>query len=209
MSVKSGAKKGNQGTEEIKESVAQLEKSAAAVDKSVKGVEKAVKKYAADTEKALEESAGRQEAAAALLSVTFGAQIKADRKTKTNAITDDMILQAAAVVEYPAWEVGKAYTVGDIVTSSGLIFEVVAAHTSNAAYPVETTFAYYRLVELSHAGTQEDPIPYPEAAGILVKVENGKYYGYKGAVYLAKADMPNCVYPPDTAGMWQWEKVKK
>ena len=27
------------------------------------------------------------------------------------------------------------------------------------------------------------------------------------AVYLAKADMPNCVYPPDTAGLWQWEKV--
>lgn len=210
MSVKSGAKKGNsQENEEIKASVERLEKSAAAVDKSVKAVEKAVEGYAADTEKALGESAERQEAAAALLSVTFRAQIKADRKTQTNAITDDMILQAAAVVEYPAWEVDKAYTVGEILQSSGLYFEVIAAHTSNAAYPVETTFAYYRLVELSHAGTREDPIPYPEAAGILVKVVNGKYYGYKGAVYLAKADVPNCVYPPDTAGMWQWEKVKK
>ena len=36
----------------------------------------------------------------------------------------------------------------------------------------------------------------------------GLYYSYKGAVYLAKADMPNWAYPPDTAGLWQWEKVK-
>ena len=82
-----------------------------------------------------------------------------------------------------------------------------ANHTSNAAYPVETTFAYYRLIELTHTGTIDDPIPYPETVGIVVNVESGKYYSYKGAVYLAKADMPNCVYPPDTAGMWQWEVV--
>ena len=75
------------------------------------------------------------------------------------------------------------------------------------AYPVETTFAYYRLIELSATGTLDDPIPYPETAGIVVNVVSGLYYGYKGAVYLAKADMPNCVYPPDTAGLWQWEKV--
>lgn len=48
---------------------------------------------------------------------------------------------------------------------------------------------------------------YPETAGIVVNVVEGLYYSYKGAVYLAKADMPNCVYPPDTAGLWQWEKV--
>lgn len=75
------------------------------------------------------------------------------------------------------------------------------------AYPVETTFAYYRLIELSATGTLDDPIPYPETAGIVVNVVSGLYYSYKGAVYLAKADMPNCVYPPDTAGLWQWEKV--
>ena len=74
-------------------------------------------------------------------------------------------------------------------------------------YPVETTFAYYRLIELSATGTLDDPIPYPETAGIVVNVVSGLYYSYKGAVYLAKADMPNCVYPPDTAGLWQWEKV--
>ena len=64
-------------------------------------------------------------------------------------------------------------------------------------------------MELTHTGTIDDPIPYPETAGIVVNVENGKYYSYKGKTYLAKADMPNCVYPPDTPSLWQWEKVNK
>ena len=96
----------------------------------------------------------------------------------------------------------------EIFQHGGYYYEVVAKHTSNAAaYPVETTFAYYRHIEVSASGTIDDPIPYPETAGIVVNVEAGKYYSYKGEVYLATADMPNCVYPPDTAGMWQWEKV--
>lgn len=162
-----------------------------------------------ELKKSVERVEEQQTAAAALFSMSFQAQIKADRRAETGSITDEMILQAAAVVDYPAWKVDTAYTVGDIITSSGLLFEVIADHTSNAAYLVETTFAYYRLVELTHAGTLDDPIPYPEAEGILVNVKSGKYYSYKGAVYLAKADMPNCVYPPTTPGMWQWEKVKK
>lgn len=142
-----------------------------------------------------------------LMALSFQAQIKADRAAGTNTITDDIILKSTELIEYPEWKEDVAYTVGDIITSNGLFYEVKANHTSNAAYPVETTFAYYRLIELTHTGTIDDPIPYPETAGIVVNVESGKYYSYKGAVYLAKADMPNCVYPPDTAGMWQWEVV--
>nr|DAS62132.1 MAG TPA: ChiA1-BD-binding domain protein [Caudoviricetes sp.] len=151
----------------------------------------------------------KQELAATneLMALSFQAQIKTDRAAGTNIITDDLILKSTELIKYPEWKEGTTYTVGDIITSNGLFYEVKANHTSNAAYPVETTFAYYRLIELTHAGTIDDPIPYPETAGIVVNVESGKYYSYKGAVYLAKADMPNCVYPPDTAGMWQWEVV--
>ena len=113
------------------------------------------------------------------------------------------------MIEYDEYADNHAYnTVGEIIKYNGRYYEIKAAHTSNAAaYPVETTFAYYRLIELSATGTLDDPIPYPETAGIVVNVVSGLYYSYKGAVYLAKADMPNCVYPPDTAGLWQWEKV--
>ena len=147
--------------------------------------------------------------AAALLSLSFKAQIVQDRAAGTGAISDEMILASAAVVDYPEFIDNHAYnTVGEIIKAGGLLYEIVAPHTSNAAaFPVATTFAYYRLVELAHTGAADDPIPYPETAGVLVDVKSGLYYSYKGAVYLAKADMPNCVYPPDTAGLWQWEKV--
>lgn len=157
----------------------------------------------------VEELKAAGESTAALLSLSFKTQIITDRATGTNVITDEMILASTELVEYDDYKDNHDYkTVGEIIKSDGLYFEIVAAHKSNAAaYPVATTFAYYRLVELTATGTLDDPIPYPETAGVLVAVKKGLYYSYKGAVYLAKADMPHCVYPPDTAGMWQWEKV--
>lgn len=147
---------------------------------------------------------------AALLSMTFKAQIMQDRAAGTNVITDDMILVSTSVVDYDEFKDNHEYkNKGEIIKCDGLYYEIVAPHTSNAAaFPVATTFAYYRHVELSHTGTLDDPIPYPETAGVLVNVKEGLYYSYKGEIYLAKLDMPDCVYPPDTAGMWQWEKVE-
>ena len=163
----------------------------------------------AEIKKELQEVKTAGESAAALLALSFKAQIAQDRAAKTNVISDAAILQSAEVIEYDEYADNHAYnTVGEIIKHNGRYYEIKAAHTSNAAaYPVETTFAYYRLIELSATGTLDDPIPYPETAGIVVNVVSGLYYSYKGAVYLAKADMPNCVYPPDTAGLWQWEKV--
>lgn len=163
----------------------------------------------ADGLKEVEAVKAAGENTAALLSLSFKAQIVQDRAAKTNAITDEMILKSVEIIEYEDFKDKHAYnTIGEIFKFDNLYFEVIAKHTSNAtAYPVKTTFAYYRHIELAAAGTLADPIPYPEGAGIVVKVVNGKYYSYRGAKYLAKADMPNCVYPPDTAGLWQWEKV--
>lgn len=158
-----------------------------------------------ELKKSMEKVKETQAITSALFALSFQTQIKVDRAAGTNIITDDVILQSTELVRYPEWEEGVVYTVGDILKSNDLFYEVIANHTSNAAYPVETTFAYYRIIELTHAGTLDDPIPYPETVGIVVNVVNGKYYSYKGAVYLAKSDMPNCVYPPDTADMWQWE----
>lgn len=161
------------------------------------------------SEKEMQEIKATGEKTAALLSLSFQTQIIQDRAAGTNIISDAAILQSAELIEYEEFKDNHAYnTVGAIFKYNGLYFEVIAPHTSNAAaYPVETTFAYYRLIELSATGTLDDPIPYPETAGIAVNVVEGLYYSYKGAVYLAKADMPDCVYPPDTEGLWQWEKV--
>ena len=34
-------------------------------------------------------------------------------------------------------------------------------------------------------------------------MEEGKYYSYNGKLYKANLTMPACVWPPDTAGLWQ------
>lgn len=165
----------------------------------------------AELKKELREVKAAGDSTAALLSLSFKAQIVGDRAAGTGAISDEMILASAAVVDYPEFIDNHAYnTVGEIIKAGGLLYEIVAPHTSNAAaFPVATTFAYYRLVELAHTGAADDPIPYPETAGVLVDVKSGLYYIYKGAVYKAAGDMPNCVYPPDTPGMWQWERVER
>lgn len=165
----------------------------------------------AELKKELREVKAAGDSTAALLSLSFKAQIVQDRAAGTGAISDKMILASAAVVDYPEFTDNHAYnTVGEIIKAGGLLYEIVAPHTSNAAaFPVATTFAYYRLVELTHTGATDDPIPYPEAAGVVVNVKSGLYYSYKGTVYKAAADMPNCVYPPDTPGMWQWERVER
>ena len=143
------------------------------------------------------------------VSNTFQAQLISDRATETNYITDNMILYSTAVVDYPEYQDNHEYKLkGEIIRYNNRYYEIIAPHTSNSvSYPVETTFAYYRLIELVHTGTVDDPIPYPETSGIVVNVKEGLYYSYKGKLYVAKADMPNCVYPPDTQSMWQWEEV--
>lgn len=165
---------------------------------------------AAELQKQLDDMKAVAGEATAFLSANFQTQIITDRATNLNLITDKQILEAGEVVKFPEYEDAHEYKhKGEIITYNGRTYEVIAPHTSNAAaYPVETTFAYYRLVELEHTGSLTDPIPYPETPGIVVNVKNGLYYSYKGSTYQAKADMPNCVYPPDTPGMWQWSKVE-
>ena len=109
----------------------------------------------AEIKKELQEVKTAGESAAALLALSFKAQIAQDRAAKTNVISDAMILQSAEVIEYPEYEDARAYnTVGEIIKYNGRYYEIIAPHTSNAvSYPVETTFAYYRLVELTHTGT--------------------------------------------------------
>lgn len=68
----------------------------------------------------------------------------------------------------------------------------------------EGTLAVYRPIEREHTGTLTDPIPWVSG----MDCTEGKYYSYEGTVYLCKADMLPCVWPPDTPDLWQWEVVE-
>lgn len=71
----------------------------------------------------------------------------------------------------------------------------------------EGMLAVYRPIDKAHAGTLEDPIPWVYGMDCLA----GTYYSYNGAIYRVAdgGNMTPCVWPPDTHGLWQWEKIKE
>ena len=106
----------------------------------------------------------------------------------------------------PEWAAGQNYKTGDILNHNGTAYRVIQDVLSLENQPPDADgmLAVYRPISLTSSGTIDDPIPFENG----MDVTSGTYYSYNGKVYLAKADMLPCVWPPDTAGLWQWEEVK-
>ena len=83
--------------------------------------------------------------------------------------------EAAAVVElFPKWEYPHDYVVGDRVNdiSTNKLCKCVHAHTSQALWEPAATPALWAVIDVTHAGTQDDPSP----ASRGIEYEYGKYY---------------------------------
>ena len=83
--------------------------------------------------------------------------------------------EAAAAVElFPKWEYPHDYVVGDRVNdiSTNKLYKCVQAHTSQALWEPAATPALWVVIDVTHAGTQDDPIP----ASRGMEYEYGKYY---------------------------------
>lgn len=101
---------------------------------------------------------------------------------------------------FPIWgeegaEFGKSVEVGfrlrvvkrddtNLVTSD-ILYEVIQAHTLQEDWePGLDTASLYKTVDVTHAGTLEDPIPYFPP----MELENGKYYIQDAVTYLCVRD---------------------
>lgn len=91
---------------------------------------------------------------------------------------------------YPAWESGKAYTVGYKVTYNGKLYRVGMAHTSQADWTPDTAVTLFERIDETHDGTKYDPISYDGNMAL----ESGKYYTQDGVTYLCTRDTVNPVY---------------
>ena len=83
--------------------------------------------------------------------------------------------EAANSVElFPKWEYPHDYVVGDRVNdiSTNKLYKCVQAHTSQALWEPAATPALWVVIDVAHAGTQDDPIP----ASRGMEYEYGKYY---------------------------------
>lgn len=91
---------------------------------------------------------------------------------------------------YPEWSAGQAYPAGYKVQRGGKLWRCLQAHTSQIGWEPENAPALWTEICESHAGTEDDPIPY---SGNMA-LESGKYYSQDGAVYRCTRDTINPVY---------------
>lgn len=93
--------------------------------------------------------------------------------------------EAATAVElFPAWAYPVSYVVGNRVSDGGKLYKCQQAHTSQEGWKPSATPALWVVVDVTHAGTQDDPIP----ASRGMEYEYGKYYldSEDGKTYLCE-----------------------
>lgn len=121
-------------------------------------------------------------------------------------LTDEQALEIASV--YPRWEVGKAYSVGDIISygenslGDPQLYKVVQAHMSQEDWiPGQGTDSLYDAFGLDESGY---PI-WSQPTGAHDAYNTGDIVNYNGTLY--KSAMDGNVWAPD-AYPQGWEKVE-
>ena len=83
---------------------------------------------------------------------------------------------------YPEWTVGIAVAKDSRYQYNGKLYKCVQAHTTQADWTPDITPALWTVIDVTHAGTIDDPIP--AAAGM--EYVYGKYYIEGETVYICK-----------------------
>lgn len=92
---------------------------------------------------------------------------------------------------YDPWTTDKAYKVGDRVECDGKLWKCRQTHTSQENWkPSINTASLWEVIDVEHAGTLEDPIPYDQT----MTVYNGKYYLEEGITYKCIRDSGQPLY---------------
>lgn len=116
------------------------------------------------------------------------AAIKAMRET-----ADDQTA-AKAVELYHAWAVGLTVEVGDRLQYGGKLYKVIQAHTTQADWTPDITPALFTVIDIEHAGTVDDPIPW----ALNMECFSGKYYTWESVLYKCIRDSGIALaYSPD------------
>lgn len=128
------------------------------------------------------------------------------RAAEENQFTDPELIMLGETGYFDEWASGQNYTANKRLTYEGTVYVVIQNVASLAHQPPGSAgmLAIYRPVELGHTGDIDDPIPFK----LGMDVEINKYYSHEAHLYLAKMNMPACVWAPGTPGLWQWELVQ-
>lgn len=88
------------------------------------------------------------------------------------------------------WKVGEAVKAGDRRLYNDLLYKCRQSHTTQADWTPDVYQAGWEVIDETHAGTVDDPIPYSTG----MQLYNGKYYTENGALYLCNRDSGQAVY---------------
>ena len=113
-------------------------------------------------------------------------------------LTDAKALKYTAM--YPHWAAGITIT-QDMIDSGknrlqdgSKLYKVIQAHTTQADWTPDITASLFEVIDIEHAGTAEDPIPW----AVNMQCYERKYYTWDGVLYLCTRDSGIALaYTPD------------
>ncbi len=113
------------------------------------------------------------------------------RRARTTA--DDQTA-ARAVNLYPTWEADIPVYIDDRYQYNGKLYKCIQAHTTQADWTPDATSAMWTVIDIEHAGTIEDPIPW----AVNMECYEGKYYIWDKMLYKCIRDSGEpLAYAPD------------
>lgn len=101
---------------------------------------------------------------------------------KAARLTADDNTALTGIELYPVWTVGLAVAKDSRYQYNGKLYKCVQAHTTQADWTPDITPNLWTLIDVTHAGTIDDPIP--AVAGM--EYVYGKYYIEGETVYICK-----------------------
>lgn len=78
------------------------------------------------------------------------------------------------------WGADEAVKTGDRRKYGDKLYKCRQDHTTQAGWEPDATPAMWEVIDETHAGTQDDPIPYSQG----MTLEQDKYYSQDGVLYL-------------------------
>ena len=110
--------------------------------------------------------------------------IRASMDAAAISLTDEQAAKSPRL--YKTWTAGLTVKAGDRLYYPGTdkLYKVVQAHTTQADWTPDATPAMWAVIDKTHAGTLDDPIP----AARGMEYEYGNYYldGEDGKTYLCQ-----------------------
>lgn len=115
--------------------------------------------------------------------------LKAAIDSAADMLTDEQSIKAKAL--YSEWTslIGTTATVGQRFRYGDVLYKVRNNHTFSAEWvPGVNTASLYTAIDVEHAGTIDDPIPWVPPMELV----SGKYYSDKDVLYLCTrgSDIP-------------------